>query len=183
MLERQISEMGPELLPNVPGLRIDISPSIGAPERGVLADRMFEAGERVFTVCGPILSSPTIYSFQLDESHHIDPRERDGRSGIGHFVNHSCSPTTGWGGIGIEEGRVGIQFVALRRLQPGEEVTFDYATNEYDTAAKNPCRCGSPECRGILHGYRDLPQDRRDSYISQGIIPSYLLNQAEGETQ
>lgn len=179
MLERQINEL--EQLPVVPGLRVDISPSLGTPERGVMAERVFEAGERVFIVCGPILQSPTIYSFQLDESQHIDPRERDGRFGIGHYVNHSCSPTTGWAEITTEEDRKGIQFVALRRLMPGEEVTFDYATTEYDTAAKNPCRCGSPECRVNLHGFRDLPQELRDRYISMGIIPSYLLNQVGAE--
>ena len=182
MLERQINEGVEERLPVVPGLRVDISPSLGAPERGVIAERVFEVGERVFSVCGPILRSPTIYSFQLDESHHIDPIERDGRFGIGHYVNHSCSPTTGWGGIVIDEGRVGIQFVALRIIRPDEEITFDYATTEWDTVAKDSCRCGSSEGRGTLHGYRDLSQELRERYISMGIIPFYLLNQAEVES-
>lgn len=171
------------LLPVVPGLRVDIIPTMksterGEIQRGTLATRVFEEGERVFVVSGPILDRPTIYSFQLDVNHHIDPKERDGGVGIGHFVNHSCRPNTGWGGVMLDNGRIGIIFVAIRRILPGEEVTFDYATTEWDTEAKVECECNkNPECRKRLHGYRDLPQERRDMYRSIGIIPPYLLEQ------
>lgn len=233
MLEQMIRNVGisEECLPRADGIRVDISPTLGPPELSAITTRPFRAGEQVFTVSGPIRMEPTIYSFQYNDRRHIDPIERNGRLGIGHYVNHSCDPNTGFGGIVmdgdikiapvklgpvyslveyIEGGRTAprilriftdvmtgrfinkliwgdpraeIRFVATRDIEPGEEVTFDYATNEYDTAAQDPCRCGAPDCRGRIHGYRDLSDEWRERYVLQGIIPSYLLDQASNQPQ
>ncbi len=59
------------------------------------------------------------------------------------YVNHSCSPNSF---MRLAFGRV--EFYALRRIAPGEEVTCDYGATHHDGSL--PCRCGSARCRGRL---------------------------------
>ena len=56
----------------------------------------------------------------------------------------------------IERWFVGLdssdsEMVARRDIEPGEEVTFDYATCESTVEAfRMDCKCGSKECRGVV---------------------------------
>lgn len=60
------------------------------------------------------------------------------------WINHSCAPNTGLMGA--------VSLVALRRIEPGEEITFDYATADGSPYDEFDCACGSPECRGRIRG-------------------------------
>jgi len=59
------------------------------------------------------------------------------------YINHSCAPNLGILGQ--------IIFVAIRPIRPGEELTYDWAMEE-NTPARTRCRCGAPNCRGVLTG-------------------------------
>lgn len=59
------------------------------------------------------------------------------------YVNHSCEPNTY---MRLYKGHV--EFYALRRIEPGEELTCDYGETHHE--GKLPCRCGSDRCRGRL---------------------------------
>jgi len=60
---------------------------------------------------------------------------------IARYINHACRPN-----CYVEiDGRT-IWIVASRRINKGEELTYDYNT---EGAAKIPCRC-RPECRRVL---------------------------------
>jgi len=62
----------------------------------------------------------------------------------GDYVNHCCNPNAGLSGQ--------IALVAMRDIQPGEEICFDYAmsdTRPYDEFA---CDCGAPNCRRHVTG-------------------------------
>jgi hypothetical protein len=66
------------------------------------------------------------------------------------FINHSCGPNC----EAVTRGKR-IWIFALRDVQPGEELTYDYNLTGEDgdlgsQAAEYPCRCGSPECRGTM---------------------------------
>ena len=64
--------------------------------------------------------------------------------GEGDYFNHSCEPNAGlWGQIGI---------VALRDIDPEEEVAFDYATCDSVPYDEFDCMCGAPNCRGMVTG-------------------------------
>jgi SET domain-containing protein len=66
------------------------------------------------------------------------------------WINHSCHPNC----EAIEEkGRVFIY--ALRNLQPGEELFYDYALQvdepiTKEVAEESRCFCGSSRCRGTM---------------------------------
>jgi hypothetical protein len=59
---------------------------------------------------------------------------------LGRYVNHGCDPTSRGVGPAFE--------IAVRDVQPGEQLTSDYA--ELNITAAFQCRCGSPRCRGVV---------------------------------
>jgi hypothetical protein len=59
---------------------------------------------------------------------------------LGRYVNHGCDPTSRGIGAACE--------IAVRDIQPGEQLTSDYA--ELNITAAFHCRCGSPRCRGVV---------------------------------
>ncbi len=84
------------------------------------------------------------------------------------YNNHSCDPNCGMRGE--------ITFVAIRDIEPGEELTIDYAfiDNEDYTFA---CHCGSKYCRKMVTGYDwKIPelQERFYPYFAQ-----YLKNKID----
>lgn len=116
---------------------------------GVIAIRNFKPGNLVFTIKGPISPNRTKYSFQFGPNEHIEPvNEKDGSSGLGHFLNHSCNPNVGIRVI-RHNGNGYIQVVARKDIRKGEEVKADYASMEFETTAESlTCKCGSERCRG-----------------------------------
>lgn len=63
------------------------------------------------------------------------------------WVNHSCEPNVIIEAGISRTGRGWAQLQALRDLEAGEELFYDYAFPE---ALKQPCRCGAPSCRGWI---------------------------------
>ncbi|HTT07144.1 MAG TPA: SET domain-containing protein-lysine N-methyltransferase [Steroidobacteraceae bacterium] len=66
------------------------------------------------------------------------------------FINHGCDPNCE---SAIEDRRVFIE--ALRTIQPGEELTYDYQIGRDKTDPPNvdeifACRCGAATCRGSM---------------------------------
>ena len=59
------------------------------------------------------------------------------------YVNHSCEPNTY-----MRLYRKHVEFYALRRVEPGEELTCDYGETHHEGALA--CRCGTAKCRGRL---------------------------------
>ncbi|HJR59882.1 MAG TPA: SET domain-containing protein-lysine N-methyltransferase [Vicinamibacterales bacterium] len=62
---------------------------------------------------------------------------------IARFINHSCTPNC-W--VEIEPKTKTIWIRASRKIRPGEELTYDYATVGDHTI---PCRC-RPGCSTML---------------------------------
>jgi len=73
--------------------------------------------------------------------HNIDGAA--GGSGA-EYVNHSCEPN-----LVSRIVRGHILYVALRDIQPGEELTIDYRFDK--DVEKVVCRCGSANCRGTIN--------------------------------
>lgn len=57
--------------------------------------------------------------------------------------NHSCQPNTAYTGLNV---------YALNTIEPGEELTLDYATFLNDEMEPFVCNCGAPECRKLIKG-------------------------------
>lgn len=56
-------------------------------------------------------------------------------------INHSCDPNAWFDGLNM---------VARRPIQRGEQITMDYATFCSDLMQPFVCQCGAPDCRGEI---------------------------------
>ncbi|MGC1379248.1 MAG: SET domain-containing protein-lysine N-methyltransferase [Anaerolineales bacterium] len=79
-------------------------------------------------------------SIQVEENLFLAPD----LIGEGDYVNHCCEPNAGLSGQ--------IALVALRDIQPGEEVCFDYAMSDATPYDEFDCQCGAVHCRGRVTG-------------------------------
>jgi hypothetical protein len=81
------------------------------------------------------------YSVQIEEDLYLvtlgEPEPAD-------YINHSCDPNAGLCGQ--------IVVVALRDVEPGEEICFDYAMSDGSPYDEFTCACGAPNCRGRVTG-------------------------------
>lgn len=131
--------------------------------QGLFANREFKKGDVV--VCGKLIkkvSKRTNYSFQLGPNFHVQLDK------IARSINHSCEPN-----CGIRNNFYGgYDFIALKTIQKGEEITWDYATSEYISISINKCNCESKNCREIISGYSGLSNEIRLSYLPY--IADYL---------
>jgi hypothetical protein len=129
--------------------------------RGVYATRPIAKGVRIVEYLGERISHE-----QADERYEERPQE-DGHTflfvvdddicidaGVGgneaRFINHSCAPNCE---TLIENRRVFIE--AIRRIEPGEELGYDYqltweSTDDPQELALFACCCGAPDCRGTM---------------------------------
>jgi uncharacterized protein len=115
------------------------------PGRGVFAAAMVDAGELVAVWGGRIVARKIAeslpaelrrYVVQVEEAQFLAPLEPIDAA---ELINHCCQPTCGLSGQ--------IALVALRRIQPGEEITFDYAATDSSEFLSFPCACAKSPCR------------------------------------
>jgi D-alanine-D-alanine ligase len=77
-------------------------------------------------------------------------------------INHSCDPSAWFEGLDL---------VARRDLEPGDEITMDYATFCTEPMAEFDCACGAPECRSVIRGSDHLEDfvERYGSHLSDHV--------------
>jgi len=107
-------------------------------EKGLFVNRDFKEGETIFGLEGNIARHPTKYSIEVGDNEHITDE-------LGQCLNHSCKPNTK-----IE--RTKKEVCATRDVAQGEELTFDYNSNETEMASPFRCRCGSKNCQQFIGG-------------------------------
>lgn len=99
------------------------------------------------------------YAYQCSETHIVSEQ------GDERFMNHACDPNTWWADDDT--------MIARRDIQPGEELTYDYATTEIAIPFEMDCRCGGPLCRGTIT-HRDY-EDRAWQAMYGENLPRHTL--------
>lgn len=129
--------------------------------RGAFATQRIRKGTRIIEYTGERIS-PDEGDRRYDDKHSPDSPVLlftvDKRmvidAGVGgneaRFINHSCDPNCE---PVIESRRVFIE--AIRTIQPGEELTYDYnltreGTDDKETEMEYACHCGAANCRGTM---------------------------------
>lgn len=74
------------------------------------------------------------------------------------WVNHSCEPNVVVEAGVTKAGNGWAQLQALRDLEPGEELFYDYAL---PPTLKERCHCGARSCRGWIVEPSSAPARRR----------------------
>jgi uncharacterized protein len=117
---------------------------------GVYAIAAVTAGEVVSVWGGYIVDAQQLATLSHDEQQHSVQIEEGlylatiGGSESADFINHSCDPNLGLRGQ--------IALVALRDIEAGEEVCFDYAMTDCTPYDEFECHCGMVGCRGTVRG-------------------------------
>mmetsp|Transcript_1975 Transcript_1975/g.3592 ORF Transcript_1975/g.3592 Transcript_1975/m.3592 type:complete len:1815 (-) Transcript_1975:2526-7970(-) len=102
-----------------------------------------------------------LYIMALDNDVYIDARKK---GSVARYINHSCDPNCAvhrWKVRGIN--RAGI--FALRDIQAGEELSFDYKWKRKRGRAPTKCYCGSSICRGTLEDMLDKSEEEEREEI------------------
>ncbi|XP_038654347.1 histone-lysine N-methyltransferase 2C isoform X4 [Scyliorhinus canicula] len=84
-----------------------------------------------------------VYMFRIDSDHVIDATLTGGPA---RYINHSCAPNCVAEVVTFEKGHK-IIISSNRRIQKGEELSYDYKFDFEDDQHKIPCHCGAVNCR------------------------------------
>lgn len=90
------------------------------------------------------------------------------------FLNHSCEPNLSVA-KDLNENQ-SYDFIALRDINKGEEVRFDYETTEYEVGAFEDCACSVDSCRGTIKGFKHNKDVILEKYDETNIA-GYLTNE------
>lgn len=146
--------------------RIEEDESSG--QRSLHAVNPFKQGEVIspFTAAEE-LSSPTYLTVQKDDEVHITLSPS-----FLQYVNHSCSPSAFF-------DTTAMQFVALKDVAEGEDLTFFYPSTEWAMVQTFECRCGCANCLGEIQGAAFLPEEVLRRYRLTDFIQRKLEEQKE----
>jgi len=112
---------------------------------GLFATDVIEKGTFIIEYVGPKISNEEVhrrrstrYLFEVNSRWTIDgsPRWNTAR-----YINHSCRPNAE---AVVSRGR--IRIMAIKRIRPGDEITYNYGKNYFDTFIK-PIGCKCLACR------------------------------------
>ena len=130
-------------------------------ETGCYTLEPIKNSERIIEYTGPILTveeadalyqnSEKTYLYGLDDEKHVI----DGK-GVAAFINHSCDPNCE---IDEIEGRVWIS--AIRDIEAGEELFYDYSLYNGELDDLSPCYCGTKACRGTLYSEEEMERRKK----------------------
>jgi len=173
-----------------------VSPKVGIQTssiqgRGLYAKEHIEKDEIIVVQSGQIIEDHKMdqpmygevaeIAFQIEKGFHICPVCENRQFVVdGIFImNHSCDPNCGVKGQ--------ITFVAIRSIEAGEEITFDYAMTDanYPDMQCTPispmsCTCGAANCRKVISG-EDWKQDRLQKKY-KGYFSNYIQQMIERAT-
>lgn len=144
--------------PQSPLIEVRNSPIHG---RGVYAKTRIVKGARIVEYLGERVSHAEAdrrYEIKGDDDGHTFLFIVDKRTvidaGVGgneaRYINHGCAPNCE---TVTENRRIFIE--AIRTIQPGEELCYDYqltweSTDDPAELALYACRCGAKRCRGTM---------------------------------
>ena len=137
----------------------------------VFAARGFAEGETLLRFAGRRLTrAPQAHGtddrfVQVGEGEYLGPSGR-----VDDLINHSCDPNTG---LRFEAGGA-VFLVALRRIDAGEEVSWDYSTTLKDSDWRMPCDCRSVDCRGLIGNFDTVSAERQAWFVERGLVAPYL---------
>ena len=136
--------------------------------KGLFATSNIEAGTVLIKIRGTklkfrqttILGNKESYPLQIDLDEYIlcDPFT---------YCNHSCEPNCGLNSD--------LEFYALRDIQKGEELAWDYSTSMLERHWEMNCQCGSVECRNIIKDFDKLPQEIQYRYLNMQIVLPFII--------
>lgn len=141
----------------------------------IVAVKKVPKGTRIYSSkCHLVGGDVKKYLLQIDDlEFEMDMAEHAVKCAVGNtrqvysfdgFMNHSCAPNVYCPGTGVTpEGCLKYDCIAVKDIEPGDEVTCDYAQFDYecDGHAIEKCLCGESGCRGYMMGFQGLTLEQK----------------------
>ena len=105
------------------------------------------------------------YFMELTKNATIDATQK---GAISRFINHSCEPnaeTQKW----TVNGLLRIGFFAIRDIEEGDEVTFDYQFIHFGAKGQK-CLCGASSCTGVIGRQAGVEEYRKKAGVKDANI-------------
>lgn len=121
--------------------------------KGLFAKEKIKKGEIINFTEGKILTlgeykklseKQQDFCYDIDDNHVLCPEDFDNLT-PDWFINHSCDSNCG----ALSDYH---SIVAMRNINIGEEIIYDYAMLDFDPGWSMECHCGSVNCRRIITG-------------------------------
>jgi uncharacterized protein len=155
--------------------------------KGVFASKKIQKGQTIYVLkgeeidldelikrCNEYTESPSD-PLQIEREKYIDLEE------FSRSFNHSCNPNS------FVKGK--NKLVALRDIQKGEEITYDYSAtmNDYEEKIVKAgrslwtckCNCKSKNCRGVIDQFRKLPKELQEFYLKNKLAAEHVMKAFE----
>src|SRR6185369_8729778 len=140
--------------------------------RGLFAGEPVAAGTVILEFSGEKLTLAQVRAkgaaaanaLQIGVNEYLDLAEP------GRLVNHACDPNA----VVKKDTRL----VAMRDIDRGEEIRFDYSTTISDGWTME-CRCGAVNCRRIVTAFQLLPEELRRRYALLQCVQSFIIDALE----
>jgi hypothetical protein len=134
-------------------------------EKSLHAAAFFDAGDMVseFTA-DKILETPTYLTVQTAENKHITLLPE-----FLQYINHSCEPN-------VFFDTTHMKLLALKEIQPGDELMFFYPSSEWSMTQAFDCFCGTAKCLHRIQGAAHLTDEEAMRYKLTDFIQQQLLN-------
>lgn len=142
-------------------------------EKGLFAKEKIKSGEIIHIAEGNILTLEESKKFSeeqqnlcydVDDNHLFCPKDFNNLT-ADWYINHSCSPNCG-------SAPDLFTLVAMKDIEPDEEITYDYAMTDSKPDWSMKCNCGAINCRKIITGndwkIKEL-QERYAGYFQKNI--------------
>lgn len=109
-------------------------------------------------------ATPTVWTVQVGHGEHIELWPTHLR-----YCNHSCDPNCYFDVDAFE-------FVALRDIAVGDELTFFYPSTEWSMDQPFDCHCGAADCLGAVTGASATAPEVLERYRLSDYITSQLTD-------
>ncbi len=145
--------------------------------KGVFSLTQFAKGDRVTELTGREVDADTLEKLvqegtvAWDDPLQVGPTRFIVLDDFSRSINHSCEPNLGVRGAG--------ELFALRDIQVGEEIAYDYSTVVGKDSAvwHMVCRCKAETCRKLIGNWETLPPEILDSYKKSGAFTNHVLGE------
>jgi len=141
--------------------------------KAVFAATRFTEGDILLEFTGrrlPADQVPSLMQGPSDRFVQVTPDHYMGPSGqLDDLVNHSCAPNAG-----LRFSDAGVFLVAVRAIEAGEEIAWDYSTTLRESNWRMLCQCKATGCRRVIGDFETLDAERQEWFRARNLVAPYL---------
>lgn len=117
------------------------------------------------------VQQPTNKTLRIDAHRHQLSTNTEAAE---NFINHSCEPNAyiAWNTLELK---------ALRDIDVGEQITYNYFTSDLDEEDLFVCACNTPSCKKVINGFTHLPLGEKQKL--KPYLSPFLQNMLEKEIE